>query len=76
LPAHQSSEEDISDNWRSSNYSPPWSSKKGDPEEEDEDEDDADADTEDNDNSDDSNSDDDFTLLPPKRVKRRIMCLD
>jgi hypothetical protein len=47
LPAHQSSEEDVSfDDWRPSNYSRPWSSEKEDPEMEDEeyeDEDDADA---------------------------------
>jgi hypothetical protein len=57
LPAHQSFEEDVSsDDWRPSDYSPPWSSEKEDSEEEDEedkDEDDADADAEDdNDNSD------------------------
>ena len=47
LPAHQSSEEDVSsDDWRSSDYSPPWSSEKEDPEEDDEDDaDDSDSDT-------------------------------
>jgi hypothetical protein len=37
LLAHQSSEEDVSfDGWRSTDYSPPWSSEKEDLEEEDE----------------------------------------
>ena len=46
LLAHQSSEEDVSsDDWRPSDYSPPWSSEKEDLEEEDED----DADAEDDD---------------------------
>ena len=64
LPAHQSSEEDVSsDDWRSSNYSPPWSSEKEDPEEKDEDEVDADND------SDDSDSDSDFASPPPKRAR-------
>jgi hypothetical protein len=62
LPAHQSSEEDVSsDDWRSSDYSPPWSSEKEDPEEEDEDNADAN-----DDDSDDSNSDSDFASPPPK----------
>ncbi|XP_066341541.1 uncharacterized protein [Miscanthus floridulus] len=69
LPAHQSSEEDVSsDDWMPSNYSSPWTSEKEDPEEEDEDEEDdtdADADADDNDDSD-SNSD--FDSLPPKRA--------
>ena len=39
MPSHHSSEEDVSsDDWRSSDYSSPWSSDKEDPEEEDEDE--------------------------------------
>jgi hypothetical protein len=54
LPTHQSSDEDISsDDWRSSDYSPLWSSEKQESEEEDED----DADTED---------DSDFASPPPK----------
>ena len=66
LPAHHSSKEHISsDEWMSSNYSPPWSSEKEDPEE-DEDEDDADANAEDSNNSDDSNSDSNFASPPPK----------
>ena len=76
LPAHQSSEEDISfDEWMSSDYSPPWSSEKEDPEEEDkeeedEDQDDADADADDDDDSDSDNSEFDFDLPPPKRARR------
>jgi hypothetical protein len=73
LPAHQSSEEDISSSdWRSFDYSPLWSFEKEDPKEEDED----DADAEDNDDdsddfdSDDSDSDFDFTSPPPKRVRQ------
>ena len=63
MPAHHSSEEDISfDEWMSSNYSPSWSSKKEDLE--DEDEDDTDAD----DDSDDS----DFASPTPKRARRDI----
>ena len=62
LPTHQSFEEDVSYNdWRSSDYSPPWSSEKEDPEEED----DADATTADD--SDDSDSD--FDSPPPKRAR-------
>jgi hypothetical protein len=54
LPTHQSSDVDISsDDWRSSDYSPLWSSEKQESEEEDED----DADTED---------DSDFASPPPK----------
>jgi len=74
LPAHHSFEEDISsDDWRSSDYSPPWSSEKEDPEEEDdedEDEDDADADADDDgdDYSDSDDSDSNFDSPPPKRV--------
>jgi hypothetical protein len=61
LPAHQSSEEDVSfDDWMPFDYSPPWSSEKEDPEEEDEEEDDADSD----------DSDSDFDSSPPKRARR------
>jgi hypothetical protein len=72
LPAHQSSKEDVSsDDWRFSNYSPPWSFEKEDLEEEDEDEDDTDADAEDDDD------DFDFDSPPPKRARRtRIICLN
>jgi hypothetical protein len=68
LPAHQSFEEDVSsDDWRPSDYSPPWSSKKED--DEDKDEDDADANSKDD--NDDSNSDDsNFTSPPPKQARR------
>jgi hypothetical protein len=66
LPAHQSSEDVSSSNWRSYDYSPPWSSEKEDPNEKDEDEDDADADAEDD--FDDSNSN--FASPPPKRARR------
>jgi hypothetical protein len=68
LPAHQSFEEDVSsDDWRPSDYSPPWSSKK----EDDEDEDEDDADAKSKDDNDDSNSDDsNFTSPPPKRARR------
>jgi hypothetical protein len=53
LPAHQSFEEDVSaDDWRPSNYSPPWSSEKEDPEEEDEEDKDEDDAEDENDNSD------------------------
>jgi len=77
LPTHQSFEEDVSYNdWRSSDYSPPWSSEKEDPEEEeeeDEDKDDTDTDAEDDDDddddSDDSDSNSDFALPPPKRAR-------
>jgi hypothetical protein len=53
LPAHQSSEEDVSSNdWRSSDYSPPWSSEKEDLEEEnEEDKDEDDANTKDDNDS-------------------------
>jgi hypothetical protein len=61
LPSHHSSKEDVSsDDWMSSDYIPPWSSEKEDPEEkEDEDEDDADAD---------NDSDSDFDSPPTKRA--------
>jgi hypothetical protein len=75
LPAHQSSEEEISsDIWRASDYSPTWSFEKEDPEEEDKDEeeeeedDTAAADDDDNDNDSDD-SDFDFDLPPPKRAR-------
>ena len=62
LPAHQSSEEDVSsDDWRPFDYSPPWSSEKEDPEEEDEDDNDADAEDDDDDS--------DFASPPPKRAR-------
>ena len=68
LPAHQSSEEDVSsDDWRPTDYSPPWSSEKEDLEEKDE-EDKADADADIKDDDDDSN-DSDFASSP-KRVRR------
>jgi hypothetical protein len=79
LPSHQSSEEDISsDDWMPSDYSPPWSSKKEDLEEEDKDEDEEDdTNTNDDDNdfnddsdSDNDNSDSDFNSRPPKRARR------
>ena len=72
MPAHQSSEEDVSSNdWRSSDYSPPWSSEKEDPEEDKEYEVDIDADAKDNDSDDDSDdSDSDFASSPPKRARR------
>ena len=72
LPAHQSFEEDVSsDDWRSCDYSPPWSSEQEDPEKEDEDNIDADAKDNDNDYDDDSDSDSDsdFASPPPKRVR-------
>ena len=62
LPSHHSSEENVSSDDGMSDYSPPWSSEKEDPEEEDEE--DADADTEDDDDS-----DSDCTLPPPKRAR-------
>ena len=66
LPAHQSSEEDVSsDDWRPFDYSPPWSSEKEDLEEED-----ADAEDDNDDSDDDSDSDSDFTSPPPKRARR------
>ena len=76
LLAHQSSEEDVSfDDWMPSDYSPPWSSEKENPEEE---EDDANADTEDDDDDsdDDSDSNSDFALPPPKRARRAGSYLD
>ena len=46
LSCHQSSEEDdSSDDWRASDYSPPWSSEKEDEEEDDEDDNDSDSDS-------------------------------
>ena len=71
MPAHHSSEEDISfDEWMSSNYSPSWSSKKEDLEEEDE----ADVDDDDDDfDSDGSNSDSD--LLASSQASEAIMIL-
>ena len=62
LPSHHSLEENISSDDGMSDYSPPWSSEKEDPEEEDEDEDVADADAED----DNSDSDSDFASPSPK----------
>ena len=62
MPSHHSSEENVSSDDGMSDYSPPWSSEKEDPEDEDED----DADAED----DDSNSDSDFTSPTPKRARR------
>jgi hypothetical protein len=58
LPAHQSSEKDVSsDDWRYFDYSPLWSSEKEDLEEEEEEEDDDDADNEGvDDDSDDNHS--------------------
>jgi hypothetical protein len=77
LPAHQSSKEDVSsDDWMPSDYSPLWSSKKEDLEEEDEDEDkydDADADDDNDSNSIDSDSDSDFDSPPPKRVRQAYL---
>ena len=66
LPAHQSFEEDVSSNdWKPSDYSPPWSSKKEDLEDEDKDEeDDANAD-----DDDDNDFDSDFDSPPPKRAR-------
>ena len=64
LPAHQSSEEDISsDDWMPYDYSPPWSFEKEDSEEEDEDEED---DADDDDDDDDSDFESDFDSPPPK----------
>jgi hypothetical protein len=65
LPSHHSSKEDVSSDWMLSDYSPPWSSEKKDPEEkeeEEEDEDDADADNDSN------GSDSDFDSSRPKRA--------
>jgi len=72
LPAHLSSEENISfDDRRSSDYSPLWSSEREDPEEEDEDKEDTDADAEDNNDDSDSNDfDSNFASSPPKRARR------
>ena len=67
LPSHQSSKENVSSNDGMSDYSPPWSFEKEDPEEDDEeDENEDDADAEDVDGS--SDSDSDFALPPPKRA--------
>ena len=66
LPSHHSSEENVSFDDRMSDYSPPWSSEKEDPEVEEEgeeDEDDTDDDPEDDD------SDSDFASPPPKRAR-------
>ena len=73
LPSHHSSEENVSSDDGMSDYSPPWSSEKDDPEEEDEDDADADTDAEDDDVSDDdsnnSDSDSDFASPSPKRAR-------
>ena len=61
LPSHHSSEENVSSDDRMSDYSPPWTSEKEDPEEEDED--DATADAEDD-------SDSNFASPPPKPARR------
>ena len=61
--SHHSFEENVSSDDRMSDYSPPWSSEKEDPEV-DEDKDDAHA--EDND----SDSDSDFASPPPRRARR------
>ncbi|XP_066341412.1 uncharacterized protein [Miscanthus floridulus] len=82
LPSHKSSEEN-SDN-RMSDYSPPWSFEKENPDEEDEDnedEDDANTDAEDDDDdsdddSDDSDSDSDFASPPPMRARQAGSYLD
>jgi len=64
LLAHQSSKEDVSSNdWRSSDYSPPWSSEKEDLEDEDEDKDEDDADAED---ADDDSYDSALTPTSPR----------
>ena len=68
LPSHHSTEENVSSDDGMSDYSPPWSSEKEDPEEEDEDDADGDADVEDD--SDDSDSGSDFASPPPKRARR------
>ena len=81
LPSHHSFEENVSSDDGMSNYSPPWSSEKEDPEKEDEeDKHDADADAEDddddsNDDSDDSDSDSDFVSPRPKLARRAIFRL-
>ena len=76
LPSHHSSEENVSFDDRMSDYSPPWSSEKEDPEEEDEDDvdtnvkdDDDDSDTDSDDSDSDSDSDSDFALPSPKRAR-------
>ena len=66
MPSHHSFEENVSSDDGMSNYSPPWSSEKEDPEVEEEgeeDEDDTDDDPEDDD------SDSDFASPPPKRAR-------
>ena len=69
LPSHHSFEENVSSDDGISDYSPPWSSEKEDPEEEDEDEDDEDdANADDDFDSDDSDSD--FDSPPPKWARR------
>ncbi|XP_066311174.1 RNA-directed DNA methylation 4-like [Miscanthus floridulus] len=82
LSSHHSSEENISFDDGMSDYSPPWSSKKEDPEEEDEedeDEDDADVDAEDDDDFDDDSDDDsesDFILprlLPIDELNESVL---
>ena len=66
LLAHQSSEEDVSSNdWRSFDYSPSWSSEKEDPEE--------DQDEDEDDDADDDGDDSDFDLPPPKRARRAYL---
>ena len=65
LPSHHSFEENVSSDDGISDYSPPWSSEKEDPEEEDDENEDAAAATD----SDDSDSDSDFDSPPPKRAK-------
>jgi hypothetical protein len=64
LPSYHSFEENISSSDGMSDYSPPWSSEKENPEEEDEE----DEDKDDTEYSDDSDSD--FASSPPKRVRR------
>ena len=68
LPSHHYSEENVSSNNGISDYSPPWSSEKVEPEEE-EDEDEDDADVDDDDDDTDSDSDFDFNSPPPKRAR-------
>jgi hypothetical protein len=77
LPSQHSFEENVSSDDRMSDYSPPWSSMKEDPEEEDkvdkdEDNADVDADVEDDDDSADNSDDFDsnFASPPPKRSRR------
>jgi hypothetical protein len=64
LPSYHSFEENISSSDGMSDYSPPWSFEKENPEEEDEE----DEDKDDTEYSDDSDSD--FASSPPKRVRR------